>query len=141
MSIDRMRFSCDGGRCYLNDKVPKLGVFDDCFPGKIGFGDVDGLIERRGCFLFIEWKEPGASLTTGQLITLKKLAAVPYFTVLMVEGDNAQMSVESVCQVTENGVSTKRATDLEGLKGIFANWYERANNPSPEPFLKLSTGT
>jgi hypothetical protein len=58
----------------------------------------------------------------------------------MVEGDNAQMSVESISQVTENGVSTKRITDLEGLKGIFSNWYERVDTSSPEPFLKLSTG-
>jgi len=141
MSIDRMRFSCDGGRCYLNDKVPKLGVFDDCFPGKIGFGDVDGLIERRGNFLFIEWKEPGASLTTGQSITLKKLASIPYITVLMVEGDNAKMSVESVIQVTEKGVSNKRAIDLNGLKRVFSEWFKRADSGSPEPFLVLSAGT
>ena len=127
MSIDRMRFSCDGGRCYLNDKVPKLGVFDDCFPGKIGFGDVDGLIERRGNFLFIEWKEPGASLTTGQSITLKRLAAIPNFTVLMVEGDNAKMSVSKVTKITDSGVGSCWDTNLEGLKEIFKAWFKRVD--------------
>ena len=59
----------------------------------------------------------------------------------MVEGDNAKMSVESVTQVTEKGVSNKRAIDLNGLKRIFAEWFKRSDSGSPEPFLVLSAGT
>lgn len=135
MSANRMRFSCDGGRCYLNDKVPKLGVFDDCFPGKIGFGDVDGLVERRGNFLVVEWKEPGGSLTMGQLITFKHLSSVPTVTVLVVEGDNSEMSIEAVSQVTESGLGDKRPIDLIGLKSLFTQWFEFADAGKPVPLL------
>lgn len=136
MGASRMRFSCDGGKCYLVDKVPNLGEFDECFPGKIGFGDVDGLIERRGSFLVVEWKEPNAPLTMGQLITFKHLSSVPTITVLVVEGDNSQMSVESVSQVTESGLSEKRPIDLAGLKSLFTQWFNYADAGEAVPLLK-----
>lgn len=136
MGASRMRFSCDGGKCYLTDKVPNLGEFDDCFPGKIGFGDVDGLIERRGSFLVVEWKEPDAPLTTGQLITFKHLSTVPTITVLVVEGDNSRMTVNSVSQVTESGLSDKRPIDLAGLKLLFTQWYEFADAGKAVPLLR-----
>jgi len=35
---------------------PKLHRYDDCFPGKIALGDIDGSVELNGHILWVEWK-------------------------------------------------------------------------------------
>ena len=70
-----MRFKCDAhpqGRCWLREHVARLGVFDDCFPGRIGLTDVDGMVERHGCLLLVELKRPGATLPNGQRIVFER---------------------------------------------------------------------
>ncbi len=51
-----MRYECAAGHCWLDEHVARLGEFDECFPGRIGFTDVDGLVERNGHALVIELK-------------------------------------------------------------------------------------
>ena len=68
-----MRYECAAGHCWLDEHVARLGEFDECFPGRIGFTDVDGLVERNGHALVIELKRPGAPLPTGQRIVLERM--------------------------------------------------------------------
>lgn len=63
------------------------------------FTDIDGLflVERRGCFLFVEWKAPGDGLPTGQRLALEALSYLSAFTVVQVRGTRgAPMQVRRV---------------------------------------------
>ena len=53
----QMEYECSKaeGRCWLKHHVPRLTVFDECFPGEIGFSDMDGVIERKGKMLVLEF--------------------------------------------------------------------------------------
>ena len=95
MSRGRMRWDCSPDRdgCYRRLGQPDLTVLDECFPGRIGMTDVDGLVEIDGQFLFIEWKRRG-DVPAGQRIMFERLTRHPEFTVLVILGDPATMAVE-----------------------------------------------
>ncbi len=61
-------------------------VFSDALPGSLGFSNIDGVIERKGYFLFLEKKRAGAKVPTGQRILLEKLSLQPKTTVLVFWG-------------------------------------------------------
>ena len=54
--------------------------------GSGGCTDIDAMIERHGNFLVIENKHPSEEIPLGQLITLRALAKLPQFTVLVIHG-------------------------------------------------------
>jgi hypothetical protein len=49
--------------------------------------NVDGIAERNGNFLVMEWKRPGEKVSEGQKILLKALAKTPKFMVVVIIGD------------------------------------------------------
>ena len=83
--------------------------------------NIDMVLERKGKFLFGEWKRPDENMNLGQEILLQKLAKI--YTVLIITGD------------TDNGVNVSRIQQLDGtglwdvgknaddLKRILGNWY------------------
>jgi hypothetical protein len=104
-------------------------VFDDCFPGRIGMSDVDGVVEQSGRFLFLEWKSHGASLTTGQRIMFEQLTSLspdPLKVVVMVIGGDPELMTVETLQVFHSGKSQSVASiDLDGLKERIRKWSER----------------
>jgi len=52
-----MRWDCQKQGCFNKKKRPRIEMFAECLPGKIAVGDVDGLVEIKGNFLFLEFKE------------------------------------------------------------------------------------
>jgi len=103
-----LRWDCNKRGCFNIKKRPKIEIFADCFPGKINFGDVDGLVEVNSNFLFLEWKESATKLSTGQYILYKKLSLIPAMTVFLIAGSPETMVV------------THRAWFLNGK---FENWH------------------
>ena len=75
--MDRMRWSCnsDSIDCYANAEWQMVQIFDDCFEGKVCATDIDFCVERRGHFLFFEFKHSGKAgkLDEGQRIMLEQL--------------------------------------------------------------------
>ena len=61
-----LRWDCDHQGCFNKLKRPKIEVFADCFPGRINFGDVDGIVEINGYLLILEWKPERIELSRGQ---------------------------------------------------------------------------
>lgn len=61
-----IRHKCGPGSCYKELYLPDWGILDGCFPRDIKPSDIDGVVEINGHLLFLEWKKPPASLTTGQ---------------------------------------------------------------------------
>ena len=128
MSRGRMRWDCRPERdgCYRRLGQPDLTLLDECFPGRIAMTDVDGLVEIDGRFLFIEWKRRG-DVPAGQRIMFERLTKHPEFTVLVILGDPASMTVERY-DVFRNGRRRGwRDCDMHGLKRHIRAWAERAS--------------
>lgn len=127
----QLRWNCkDKGICFRR-LCPKLGEFDDCFPGLIGMSDIDGVVEQGGRFLFLEWKSNGAQLTTGQRIMFENLTSLSpdpmKVVVMVVSGDPETMSVEAV-QVFHSGKQQAiEKTDMEGLRHRISVWSQKAD--------------
>lgn len=43
-----LRWDCERRGCFNLKRRPKIEVFAECFPGRINFGDVDGIVEIGG---------------------------------------------------------------------------------------------
>lgn len=49
--------------------------------------NIDGIVERNGQFLVMEWKRSGEKISKGQEILLRALAKTPCFTLMIITGD------------------------------------------------------
>lgn len=94
----KFRCSCDGRErgdapvaCFNHKHRPRIEVFNACFAGDLAFGDVDGLVEVNGQFLFLEWKAEVGPLPTGQWLWMNRLTPPERFTILCVAGPAGDM--------------------------------------------------
>lgn len=128
-----MRWDCEAKGCY-RQLMPRLGAFDDCFDGKIGMSDVDGVVEVRGRFLFLEWKSAGGAVTTGQRIMFERMTGLsPKITVIVVAGHPREMTVETVTVFHGGRGGKSEPCDLLGLKARIFAWQERAKRDTTRP--------
>lgn len=99
----------------------------DLLPGRCGASDIDGVIERKGNFLFIEAKSPGERMPLGQKIMLTKLAGVnPYaITVLVVCGDRTTGEIHSYQRV--NSRNFEKPVDGKHFPAALQKWWKKAN--------------
>jgi hypothetical protein len=85
--------------------------------------NIDMIIERRGEFIFGEWKREGEKMTVGQRILL--LALSKMHTVLLITGyvdDEAHVSKVQV--VTCNGKLNLIGNSKEDLIQYLQDWYD-----------------
>lgn len=124
--MPKLRWDCSRRGCFNEVKRPKIEVFDECFARGCAFGDVDGVVETNGHFLFLEWKEPGAPVPIGQRILHQRLTeASDRITIAIVNGDAHTMEVCAVSFVHLGRFYPPRPCDLTGLKALFRGWFER----------------
>lgn len=84
--------------------------------------NIDMIMERRGKFLFGEWKREGEEMKTGQKILLKALAQ--QHTVLVITGYVDTDAHISLVQALDNrGMLIKLGTDKNTLIEFLQNWY------------------
>lgn len=112
----------------------EFSVFDGCFGAtKIKFMDLDGIVERHGHFLTMEWKRPGVrsyGIPTGQRITFEALQRIGVFTNLIVYGDTNFPDIPSpqyVYEMSEDGKRVEYQCDIEGLKKKVKDWFVSVN--------------
>ena len=93
--------------------------------GNIVPSNLDMVIERKGHFLFAEWKRDGERLSQGQEILLKQLAKVPNHTVLIVHGhtDNGYMNVYKFWKISKGGGLSVKGDNVEDFKDYILNWF------------------
>jgi hypothetical protein len=121
-----MRWDCQKQGCFNKKKRPKIEVFSECFPGKVSFGDVDGLVEINNHFLFLEWKEFERPLPMGQRLTYERITQDKRFAVFVVCGDPESMDVNSI-QLCYGGKLRKRTkATLDALKQQITNFVKWA---------------
>lgn len=90
--------------------------------------NIDGIAERNGKFLVMEWKRPNEKVSKGQQILLQKLASVPNFTVLIIQGNtDNELVITNFWQVQSYGKCIKLGDSVEMFKAFYTMWYEWAN--------------
>ncbi len=98
--------------------------FNDCFEGSIRISDIDGVVERKGHFLYIETKKAGTPITTGQRIMhdawIKKGDSV-----LVIWGEHNQPQAAEIRW--PGGRRGFNPCDQNRLRWIFQRWFEQAN--------------
>lgn len=107
------------------DNIWDWAILDGCFGHtRIRPTDVDGLIERNGKCLFIETKQPGASIPYGQALMHKTLVRAG-FSVLIVWGEK-----DSPCKIkllTPSTTRTYEQADIETLRSLVSKWFTWAD--------------
>ena len=92
--------------------------------GKVLPSNLDMVLERKGHFLFGEWKRDGEKISKGQEILLKALSGLPKTTVLVVSGDTDNgMRVERFWRIMPDGNYTQSGKGLIEFKDYITEWY------------------
>ena len=90
--------------------------------------NIDMVFERKGFFLFGEWKRVDEPMSRGQEIMLVNLAKHPHNVVLVITGDTDDgVTVTEIQQITKSGMFIKTGESVEHLKKILNTWYMRAD--------------
>ncbi len=119
-----MRWDCDRDGCFNKKRRPKIEVFADCFPRRINFGDVDGLVELCGAFCLLEWKGAGGSVGRGQELSYIAFTRSPGNIVFVVEGDAETMIVRRYCIFWKGKKQGWITASLEDVKIRIRGWGE-----------------
>jgi hypothetical protein len=90
-----LRWDCERQGCFNLKRRPKIEIFANCFPGRISFGDVDGIVEVGGNALLLEWKSEARELPTGQRLLYQRLTRSGPVSVMIVVGDAETMHVDA----------------------------------------------
>lgn len=125
----RFRHECEKQGCYVKSKMVRFDLLDGCFSGKNRPSDVDAMIERRGHFLFMEFKETHVPLQVAQHIAFAALARQPRTSVVVVHLDDAtDMETVSFIEVMENGAlrPARVPQSYEGLCLLCRKWETNA---------------
>ena len=90
--------------------------------------NVDGILERNGQFLILEWKRPGEKVSDGQRIMLQALAAKPSFMVVIIYGNtDTETIIDSYWLLTPEGKPVKTGIGFESFKQFYRDWYALAD--------------
>jgi hypothetical protein len=94
--------------------------------------NIDMVFERKGNFLFGEWKRPNETMKLGQEILLTNLAKHEMNTVLVIEGDtdNNEARITDVCVINKYGMYKRVGGSVNDLKKFLNEWYQKANGES-----------
>ena len=119
-----------------NPRVVDYGELIGLIPDNEKFSpsDIDGICERNGQFLIMEWKRPkdaeyeGEKVSYGQQKLLQALAAKEGFIVIIVYGKTDDtMEVEKFFRVQPEGPCIPLGTGTEMFKNFYKQWYELAD--------------
>ena len=92
--------------------------------GKVLPSNLDMVLERKGHFLFGEWKRDGEKISKGQEILLKALSGLPNATVLVINGDTDNgMRVERFWRILPDGGYVESGKGLIAFKDYITEWY------------------
>ncbi len=96
-------------------------ILNGCFgETRIAPTDIDGLVERNGTFLYLETKHPNVEIKRGQMLTLLRLVATGFFTVLVIWGERNQ---PQKIRFMSSAKSCEFDADLDKLRDIVSRWY------------------
>jgi hypothetical protein len=124
-----LRWNCDGDGCFNKKRRPKIEVFAVCFPGRINFGDVDGLVEINGYFCLLEWKGDGGKINTRQRISFEQFTLRKGNIVFVVNGDAETMEVHSYCTFFGGQQKPSQKANLDEVMARMSGWAKWNKRP------------
>jgi len=126
-----MRWNCEADGCFNIKRRPKIEAFAECFPRRINFGDVDGLVELSGCFCLLEWKGDGGSVKAGQRRSYIEFTRTGGNIVFVVNGDAETMAVRDY-SIFWNGKQRPAVVgDLDAVKARIKKWVAWVQSEQP----------
>ena len=128
-----MRWDCEKQGCFNKLKRPKIEQFSDCFPGRINFGDVDGIVEIAGRALLLEWKPGKDALRTGQRIMYERLTRDKLLSVILVCGNAETMEISSFAQFCSGKQRPWKDGSMDDVKKWIRAWVAWAQKHSIAP--------
>jgi hypothetical protein len=128
-----MRWDCEKRGCFNIKMRPKIEVFAECFPGRINFGDIDGIVEIGGNALMLEWKSAPSPLPHGQRIMYAQLTIPGTLIVTCIAGNAETMVVTHRLIVNKGVIGGWKDASLDSVKKFFHRWAVWARkNPTME---------
>ena len=106
------------------------GDFKGLIPDNPAFlpSNVDGIAERNGHFLIMEWKRSKEKVSNGQKIMLQALASKPDFMVVIIYGNtDNETIIDSYWLLTPEGKPVKTGVGFDSFKQFYRQWYEMAS--------------
>lgn len=90
--------------------------------------NVDGICERNGKFLIMEWKRPKEKVSKGQKYLLQSLAKKEDFMVVIIYGNtDTETIINKYYLVQPDGQCMLAGQGFEMFKSFYKQWYELAN--------------
>ncbi len=90
--------------------------------------NVDGICERNGKFLVMEWKRDGEKVSKGQKILLQSLAALHNFMVVIIYGDtDNETRIGKYYIVQPTGSCILAGNGINMFKEYYRTWYDWAD--------------
>jgi len=117
-----LRWECERDGCFNKLKRPKIEQFAECFPGKINFSDVDGIVEISGNALLMEWKPDVIEFSKGQRIMYERLTVGRRFSVLCIAGNAETMIVSHQSGFVDGRFRQWKPATLGGVKTAIRGW-------------------
>lgn len=103
------------------------GFLDRCFGGtKIKISDVDGIVERNGCFLLLEGKPVGKAIGRGQEILFRQLTSKG-FTVMIIRGVPPVPERMQIWYAHHRKPEPEVAVSEQDIQERVTAWYKWAN--------------
>ena len=125
-----MKWNCVNSGCFNLKRRPKIEVFHDILPGRISFGDVDGIVEINGNVLMLEWKSARNDLPIGQKIMYGRITKSSPITVLVLVGDAEEMTVTRMGWFFRGAYQEPQTAAMDDVRKTIADWVLRAQaNP------------
>ena len=125
---------CDRVGCWIKNHAAPFALLQDAFEGAIRPTDIDGMVERKGHFLTLEWKEDDTPIPQGQRILFENFTrlvhpdpdGVPACVVLVVwHTKDKPAEVLRYATFSEGRFSQPRAATLAQVWEVCFNWYTR----------------
>ena len=126
MGFNPLRHNCETQGCFNKNRRPKIEVFAGCFPGAIAMADIDGFVEIRGRFLYLEWKSPGAPLHTAQRISYTSLSRTTNSIVILCWGNAESMDIGKMAVFVDGVRHDFSSPSLESAKLCMQAWATAA---------------
>lgn len=124
----KLRWDCNKQGCFNEKCRLKFEVFSDCFPGRINFSDVDGIVEINGKALMLEWKMYFGNIPKGQEIMYKRLSAHGFITVLCIVGNAETMECTQYSLFHNGKYYELRKGNINKIKQVIKKWVSWAKN-------------
>lgn len=103
-----------------------FGFLKGCIPSnpKLLPSNIDMILERKGHFLFGEWKNEGEQFSEGQKILLRSLAKLENSEVIIITGNTeGAVEIKLIQQLNEDSKLIKIGESVQDLIDHINKWY------------------